>query len=132
MPKAVNKPTPEQAAQFDRYMRHWQQVLNLGDWRIERGNRAVRGAMACVECDNGARLAVYRLGDFGATEINDSSLSMTALHECLHVFLYDLVATAQDPTTKAEQQEVAEHRVINVLERVLFGGGNAGVPDHRG
>lgn len=132
MPKALNKPSPEQAKQFDGYVRHWQQVLNLGDWRLERGLKPARDAMACVECDTAARLAVYRLGDFGATEINERSLSMTALHECLHVFLYDLVSVSQDPAAKPEHLEMAEHRVINVLERVLFGGGDAGVSDHRG
>lgn len=119
MPKAINRPSAEQAAQFDKYVKHWQQVLNLGDWRLERGARWAKGAMACVECDSGARLAVYRLGDFGAAEINAQSLSDTALHECLHVFLHDLIATAQDPAAKPEQLEAAEHRVINVLERVL-------------
>lgn len=121
----MNRPSAEQAVEFDKYVRHWQQVLNLGDWRLERSNKIAKGAMACVECDNGARLAVYRLGDFGGAEINAKSLSDTALHECLHVFLFDLIATAQDPASKPEQLEVAEHRVINVLERVL-GGVNAG------
>lgn len=121
MPKAVNTPNAEQAKEFDKHVRHWQQVLNLGDWRLERGRRAARGAMASVECDNAAHLAVYRLGDFGATEINTESLCLTALHECLHVFLFDLIATAQDPASKPEHLEVAEHRIINVLERVLGG-----------
>lgn len=115
----MNKPTAEQAKEFDQHIRHWQQVLNLGDWRLERGARAAKAAMASVECDNTARLAVYRLGDFGGAEINTESLRLTALHECLHVFLYDLIAAAQDPLAKPEQIEVAEHRVINVLERVL-------------
>lgn len=119
MPKAVNRPNAEQAKEFDGYVQHWQQVLSLGDWRLERSNRLARGAMACVECDLPSHLAVYRLGDFGATEINSESLSLTALHECLHVFLHDLIATAQDPASKPEQMEAAEHRVINVLERVL-------------
>ena len=120
MPKAVlNKPSPEQITQFDEYIKHWQEVLNLKDWRLERGTRIEKDAMASVACDNGARLAVYRIGQFGATPITPASLSLTALHECLHVFLYDLISTAQDRGAPAEALEVAEHRVINVLERLL-------------
>ena len=114
-----NKPNDEQAKQFDGFVRHWQQVLNLQDWRMERGSRPARGAMACVECDSPARLAIYRLGDFGSEKITPTSLSNTALHETLHVFLFELVAVAQDPKATPEQLESAEHRVINVLERVL-------------
>ena len=114
-----NKPNDEQAKQFDGFVKHWQQVLNLQDWRMERGSRPARGAMACVECDSPARLAIYRLGDFGSEKITPTSLSHTALHETLHVFLFELVAVAQDPKATPEQLESAEHRVINVLERVL-------------
>lgn len=114
-----NKPNDEQAKQFDGFVRQWQQVLNLQDWRMERGSRPARGAMACVECDSPARLAIYRLGDFGSEPITPDSLSHTALHEVLHVFLFELIAVAQDQKATPEQLESAEHRVINVLERIL-------------
>lgn len=114
-----NKPNEQQAKQFDEFVRHWQQLLNLHDWRIERGIKPARNAMACVECDSPARLAIYRLGDFGAEAITPSSLSHTALHEVMHIFLYELIQTAQDQKATPEQLESAEHRVINVLERVL-------------
>lgn len=117
----ANKPNEQQAKEFDGFVRHWQRVLNLQDWRMERGARPARGAMACVECDAPPRLAIYRLGDFGNEPINAKSLSQTALHETLHVFLFELIAAAQDPKATPEQLESAEHRVINVLERVLGG-----------
>lgn len=126
MPKAVNRPSQEQAKEFDAYVKHWQTVLNLGDWRMERGRKAAsKGAMADVSCDSGARLAVYQLGDWAGEEINPESLRKTALHECLHVFLFDLIAVAQDRLATSDQLEVAEHRVINVLERVLAGEADA-------
>lgn len=124
MPKTLNKPTDQEASLFDEYMQHWQDVLNLRDWRIERGQKPEKEAMASIACDAAARLAVYRIGHFGATKITPESLSLTALHECLHVFLFDLIATAQDRSASPEQLEMVEHRVINVLERVL--GGNHG------
>jgi hypothetical protein len=117
----ANKPNEQQAKEFDGFIRHWQRVLNLQDWRIERGSRPVRGAMASVECDAPPRLAIYRLGDFGNEQINARSLSQTALHETLHVFLHELISVAQDNKATPEQLESAEHRVINVLERVIGG-----------
>jgi len=120
MPKPSNKPTAEQARLFDEYIRHWQTVLNIADWRLERSQKTVKNAMASMQCDNQARLGVYQLGDFGASPINEDTLSMTALHECLHVFLFDLITTAQDRSSTPEQLESVEHRVINVLERVLY------------
>jgi hypothetical protein len=77
--------------------------------------------MASVECDAPPRLAIYRLGDFGNEQINARSLSQTALHETLHVFLHELISVAQDNKATPEQLESAEHRVINVLERVIGG-----------
>lgn len=121
MPKAINRPSAEQAIEFDRYIREWQRVLNLGDWRIERGNKpAASGAMADVECEAAPHLAVYRLGNFGGEEITSDLLNRTALHECLHVFLFDLIAVVRDQLSTDSQLEIAEHRVINVLERVLY------------
>ena len=115
-----NTPNPTQVAYFDEYVAHWQQVLSLGDWRIERGVKPAKQAMASVEFDMPARLATYRIGDFGAEEITPESLSKTALHEVLHIFLHDLISVASDGRFTDEQLESAEHRVINVLEKVLY------------
>lgn len=130
MSKAANKPTPEHVEKFDSYIKHWQGVLNLHDWRIERGQRREKEAMASIECDGPARLAVYRIGQFGGTAITNESLSLTALHECLHVFLFELIAMAQDRNASPEMLEGVEHRVINVLEKVL-GETNAGSNSER-
>lgn len=116
-----NRPSAEQAQEFDRYVAKWQRELNLLDWRIERSQKpAQRGAMADVECNSQARLASYRLGDWAGDEINPTSLSKTALHEVLHVFLFDLISVAQDPRSPDGMLDAVEHRVINVLERLLY------------
>ena len=114
-----NTPSAEQALMFDQFVQKWQTTLSLGDWRIERGQKPAKNAMASVEFNEGARLAVYRLGDFGAEPITPESLEKTALHELLHILLHDLIDVAGAPRTNDEQLEAAEHRVINVLERVL-------------
>jgi hypothetical protein len=114
-----NIPTPEDSALFAQSVRKWQQVLNLGDWRIEKGLKPAKNAMASVEFNEGARLATYRLGDWGAERICPQSLDQTALHELLHVFLHDLITAAQDQKTSIEQLEKEEHRVVNLLEKLL-------------
>jgi len=115
----ANIPTPHDAAYFAQSVRKWQQVLSLGDWRIEKGIKPAKQAMASVEFNDAARLATYRLGDFGAEKITPDSLNKTALHELLHVFLHDLIVTATDPKSSDEDIEMQEHRVINLLENLL-------------
>lgn len=111
---------PDEARVFDTYVLKWQAKLSLGDWRIERGRKpAAKGAMATVEFDEPARLVTYKLGDFGAEQINPESLEKTAIHELLHVFLHDLISAAQDRASTPEALEAAEHACINVLERLL-------------
>ena len=115
----TNIPTPEDALHFAKSVRKWQQVLNLGDWRIEKGLKPAKNAMASVEFTPTARLAVYRIGDFGAEKITPESIDKTALHEVLHIFLHDLMTVASDPKSSEEDIEMQEHRIINLLEKLL-------------
>ena len=114
-----NIPTPQDAIHFAESVRKWQQVLSLGDWRIEKGSKPAKQAMASVEFTPNARLAVYRLGDFGAEKITPESIDKTALHELLHIFLHDLMVVSQDPKSSQDEIEMQEHRVINLLEKLL-------------
>ena len=114
-----NIPTPQDVALFAKSVQKWQQVLSLGDWRIEKGMKPAKAAMASVEFNDIARLATYRLGDFGAEKITSDSLDKTALHELLHVFLHDLITVAQDPKSSQDEIDMQEHRVVNLLENLL-------------
>ena len=115
----ANIPTPQDAAYFAQSVKKWQQVLSLGDWRIEKGIKPAKAAMASVEFNDTARLATYRLGDFGAEKITPESIDRTALHELLHIFLHDLMSVATDPKSSDEDIEMQEHRIINLLEHLL-------------
>ena len=115
----ANIPTQQDAELFAQSVKKWQQVLSLGDWRIEKGSKPAKEAMASVEFNQTARLATYRLGDFGAEKITSESLDRTALHELLHIFLYDLLCVATDPKSSDEDREMQEHRIINLLEHLL-------------
>ena len=118
MSKAKNTVSAADALLFDAFIAKWQAKFSLGDWRIERGNKQAKNAMASVEFNPPARLAVYRLGDFGAEEITPASLEACVVHELLHVLLFDLIQTASGKSTD-EELEAAEHRCINVLEKLL-------------
>jgi len=115
----ANIPNQQDAELFAQSVKKWQEVLNLGDWRIEKGIKPAKAAMASVEFNASARLATYRLGDFGAEKITPESLDKTALHELLHIFLHDLMCVAQDPKSSQEEIEMQEHRVINLLENLI-------------
>ena len=118
----ANIPNQDEAQIFAQSVKKWQQMLSLGDWRIEKGIKPAKQAMASVEFNEAARLAVYRLGDFGAEKITPDSLDRTALHELLHIFLHDLMMVATDPKSSDEDIEMQEHRVINLLENLLKDG----------
>ena len=115
----ANIPSQQDVELFSQSVKKWQQVLSLGDWRIEKGMKPAKAAMASVEFNDIARLATYRLGDFGAEKITPDSLDKTALHELLHVFLHDLITVAQDPKSSQDEVDMQEHRVVNLLENLL-------------
>ena len=104
--------TVEQINTRHEYATYWQEVLNLGDWRIEFVNKPAKGCLACVSFDSEQRLAGYRLGNFENINVTNEFLKELALHEVLHVFLYDF--------RQAKDDDMAEHKVINMLEKLLM------------
>lgn len=119
MKKSKNALTHEQIEQFGQYIIHYQDLLNLRDWRIEPSGRpAGRGAMADVGISMEDRLAVYSVGaDWGNMPINESTIKSTACHEVLHIFLKPLMQACFQRDEGAAEQ--LEHSVIVVLEKLL-------------
>lgn len=122
MPKPPANPVSQEAAdKFTAYVATWREVLSLGDWRIAVSEkRSSRKVMAeVVKFDLEQRSATIRLGkDFGNVPVTDHNLKETALHEVLHIFLHELIETAKE-TENDDVLGSAEHRVINVLEKLL-------------
>lgn len=110
--------TPADDALFDARMEHWQSVLGLLDWRIVRGSRKT-SAMADVKINYGGRLASYVTGNFGAEGVSPETINSCALHETLHILLADFKHVAALPDVDPVALEAAEHRVVNVLEKLL-------------
>ena len=44
-----NIPTPQDVVHFAQCVKKWQQVLSLGDWRIEKGSKPAKAAMALTK-----------------------------------------------------------------------------------
>lgn len=123
MPKPPANPVSQEAAEkFAAYVATWREVLSLGDWRIAVSEkRSPRKVMAeVVKFDLEQRSASIRLGrDFGNVPVTDHNLKETALHEVLHVFLHELITVAQTEMVDPDTLSSAEHRCINVLEKLL-------------
>jgi hypothetical protein len=121
MAKPKNTPTAEQIQFFFKRVKHFQNVLNLNNWRIENsGKSASRGCLADVGISPEDQLAVVSIGgDWGTMPISEKTLNETAAHEVLHVFIRSLVDAAQsrDPGAIAS----AEHSVVVILEKILTG-----------
>jgi len=96
-----NIPTSQDAEFFALCVKKWQSILHLGDWRIEKGLKPAKQAMASVEFNEGARLATYRLGDFGA-EINDEILDAQLYMRC---FMYSCMTLWRQRKTQNHQKK---------------------------
>lgn len=120
MKAAKNYLTPEQEAEFDEAMEFWQEELSLADWRIERGRRDPVPDMAQVKISYGARMAVYRTGNWGAAEATPESIFATALHEALHILLAEFKRAVEQGSDQ-EAIESAEHRIVTTIEKKLIG-----------
>ncbi len=119
----LNPVSLDAADRFEAFVRKWQRLLNLEDWRVERSSKQAAYNMAELsKLDLQARLATYKLGkDFGAAKVTDQSLESTALHEMLHVLLFELIETAKEAqTVTTDHLQGVEHRVVHVLERLLM------------
>lgn len=121
-----NLVTPAAADAFAMRMKHWQDALNLHDWRVERSPRpAGKNSLAEVTSMSlKSRLAVYRLGtDFGETvPVTEQSIDEIACHESLHILLHELIEFARDRNIDPDDLEGAEHRVVHTLVRLLVAG----------
>lgn len=112
----------EHIEKFEMYIRKWQVLLNLNDWRIVKGSKpAGNNNMADIDCDAASRLATYRIGKhFGDIEVTDETLEATALHELLHVRNFELLRRAYKEGHYSDEVEGAEHAQIAVFESLLM------------
>ena len=113
--------TPDDALLFDKYVKQWQRKLNLANWRIVMSPQPARGSMAEVaKFDMPQLQAVIRLGaNWKSTPVTPHSLEQTAVHELLHIMLYELIENAKNNAISVDDLHTAQHRIINALEGLL-------------
>lgn len=121
MGRSQNVVTEEHAKEFEQYVAHWQTVLGMPDWRIVRKSARCGPYMAVVDSiEPEHRLAKYRIGKtFGGVPVDSYSLSRTALHEVLHIFLYGLIHAVTNHGKDGDDCLAEEHRIIHILEPLL-------------
>jgi hypothetical protein len=121
----VNYPTPDDAMEFERYVKKWQVRLGLQDWRIVMSPKPAKGSLAeMANWDWRQRQVTCRLGpDWKSTPVNSTTLEQTAVHELLHVLLYELIEYAKETRSSPDDLASVEHRVVNTLESILVPGG---------
>lgn len=118
MKKPKNAPTIEQVEEFFGYVKDYQTILNLQDWRIEKSpKKAASGAMADVGISYSDRLAIVSIGKQWGQEITPELLRATALHEVLHVFLTPVIEAAK--TRDETLISSVEHSAVVLLEKLL-------------
>ena len=118
---AKNPVLPAHRKQFEQLLEYWQGVLGLADWRIALSDIPAKGGVMgeVAKFDLEQRTAKIRIGtDFSETEVNERSLSELALHEMLHIFMYEFKEFCRT-NDNADDILSAEHRIINVLETIL-------------
>jgi hypothetical protein len=116
-----NQVLPAGVAAFERALIAWQDRLGLSDWRIVFSPLRAKNAMAEMSKWNWKqRQVTCRIGlDWKGTPVTQHNIEQTAVHELLHVMLYELIAFSKEATTKDDDLASIEHRVINTLERLL-------------
>ena len=98
---------------------YWQDRFGLSDWRLGFQAKPSRYLAEVSKFDLKARTARIALGgDFAGMPINEQTLSETACHELLHILFYEALHLAENDGGE-EAVGSAEHRAINVLEKLL-------------
>jgi hypothetical protein len=114
--------TQEHVDKFDGYVRKWQTILNLSDWRIVRKDGKTSNMAEVFGFDSEARLCRYRLGRVWPKqeEPSDVNLESAAIHEILHVRFHDFGAACEEYGSASEQAGIAEHAIIIVMEKLFL------------
>jgi hypothetical protein len=117
--------TPDDIESFELHLREWQTRFGLLDWRIFMSPLPAKKVMAQMEnFDWQQRQVSCRLGhDWKSIKVTPITLEQTAVHELLHVLLYELIESAKNNQISDEDLGSVEHRIINILERLLVPGG---------
>jgi hypothetical protein len=101
-------------------LRHWQDKLNLKNWRITVSKQQLKTCMAMTDkFDDDQHTCRIRLGTKWPEKWYERDVELLAVHELLHILFHDLVTEAINPAHELNKVYQLEHHVINILEPLL-------------
>jgi len=126
-----NRITSEHVKYFRLRMKHWQEVLNLRDWRITVARSRHNGSDWNVQVEDDGfswvdRLAFYKISTHRESyAVTNAWLDKMAFHEVFHLRLHDLkiqVEAYADEEAGLDHPDVisAEHAIINPLLNLII------------
>ena len=119
--KALYPYTDEHIAKIEAYLEKWKTIFNLSDWRnsVRRGKGSkVMAEVGCI--DYSSRTFRFVLGKDAGETVTDHLLEQLVVHELLHIMFHDVKALVlANENIFDEHVQSAEHRIVNVLERLL-------------
>jgi len=119
--KAAHPYTDEHIRKIEGYLEKWKTIFNLSDWRnsVRRGKGTkVMAEVGCI--DYSSRTFRFVLGKDAGEPVTDHLLEQLVVHELLHIMFHDVKALVlANENIYDEHVQSAEHRIVNVLERLL-------------
>ncbi len=122
MGKVLHPVSDQDKEQLYKYARKWQDLLSLHRWRLTPSNLPTN-AMAELKFskDNSHKLVKLLVGKhFGAEKVTAATLEMTAIHELIHILLYDYGEVCKESPYDTTRIMEAEHAIVHVLEKLLY------------
>ena len=117
----THKTTRAEERYFEARVKHWQNVLSLGDWRIDAyREKLVDRSAECQQYDE-AQGAHIRINTELAHKPNRDWLDQVALHEVCHLLLAEMKRQIYSRVVTDNMANIAEHAVIRRLENALLG-----------
>lgn len=119
----ANPVSDADAAEFNRYLQRWRDILNLRDWRVQlQVKRDKASAAVLLKAELEHRLAKIAVGtDFGPNmPVTPYTLEQIAVHEMLHLFLVELIQTTIAEREHNNTVLAAEHAVVITLTDLLM------------
>lgn len=100
---------------------YWQRELGLDDWHITQQSEPSKKNLRAAVCewDNSQRTCLLFHGTGWSEKTEPAELERIALHEMLHVRLFDIAQTAIWNGADKDDIIAMEHQNINVLLRLL-------------
>lgn len=115
MKKKLTKSEQKALDKFQKEFEMWQQKLQLGGYNIYFIAARLDNSWADITIDEEVKTVTVRLSRAQLLNLD----SMTAKHECCHLFLHQLVSIARTRFTDGLRVQEEWERLTMILEKVL-------------